>query len=155
MKRIINQIRDIKLIENELGENFIGVIAHQLENGDVFQKVTPFIYKDKNVYIFYRDDSESYERIQFDTNASFTVNRNEKVKKGGSKEFVSVYDVVTVCIKGIIKKVDEQKIIEEVRKTYLNKYSKDGALGEEELAELNKLIIIDTEEIQSFEEQGG
>ncbi len=155
MKRIIAQIRDIKLIENELSDNFIGVIAHSLENGDIFQKVTPFVYKDKNVYLFYRDDSESFEKIQFDTNASFTVNRNEKVKKGSSKDFVSVYDVVTVCIKGIIKKVDEQKIIDEVRKTYLNKYSKDGTVGEEELAELNKLVIIDTEEIQSFEEQGG
>ena len=155
MKRIITQIRDIKLIENELSENFIGIIAHSLQNGDVFQKVTPFIYKDKNVYIFYRDDSESYERIQLDTTASFTVNRNEKVKKGTSKEFVSVYDVITVCIKGIVKKVDEQKTVEEVRKTYLSKYSKDGKIGEEELAELNKLIIIDTQEIQSFEEQGG
>lgn len=154
MKRIIAQIRDIKLIENELSENYIGVIAHQLENGDVFQKVTPFIYKDKNVYIFYKDDSESYERIQFDTNASFTVNRNEKVKKGTSKEINFIYDVVTVCIKGIIKKIDEQKIIEEVRKTYLNKYSKVNTIGEEELSELNKLVIIDTEEIQSFEEQG-
>ncbi len=155
MKRIITQIRDIKLIENELGENYIGVIAHSLENGDVFQKVTPFIYKDKNVYIFYRDDSESYERIQFDTNASFTVTKNEKIKKSSSKDFVPGYDVITVCIKGVIKKVDEQKIIEEVRKTYLNKYSNGSTIGEEEVAELNKLVIIDTEEIQSFEEQGG
>ena len=60
MKRIIAQIRDIKLIENELSDNFIGVIAHSLENGDIFQKVTPFVYKDKNVYLFYRDDSRVF-----------------------------------------------------------------------------------------------
>ena len=63
--------------------------------------------------------------------------------------------MTTVCIKGLIKKVEEQKVLDEIRKTYLNKYSKDSTVGEEEIAELNKLIIIDTEEIQSFEEQGG
>ncbi len=155
MKRILSQIRDIEIIENRLNNNYMGVVAHSLTNGEIFQKVTPFIYLDKNVYIFYKDDSESFEKIQFDTNASFTVVKNEKIKKGTSKDFVSVYDVITVCIKGAIKKVDEQKIIDEVRKNYLNKYSNDKTIGEEEIAELNKLVIIDTEEIQSFEEQGG
>lgn len=152
---MLTQIRDIELIENELNSIYIGVVAHSLVNGDVFQKATPFIYLDKNVYIFYKDDSESFERIQFDSSASFTVTKNEKIKKNASKDFIPEYHVTTVCIKGLIKKVEEQKVLDEIRKTYLNKYSKDSTVGEEEIAELNKLIIIDTEEIQSFEEQGG
>ena len=155
MKRTLTQIRDIELIESELNAIYIGVVAHSLNNGDVFQKATTFIYLDKNVYLFYKDDSESYEKIQFDSSASFTVTKNEKNKKISSKTFTPEYHVTTVSIKGLIKKVEEQKLVDEVRKIYLKKYSKDSEIGEKELAELNKLIIIDTEEIQAFEEQGG
>ena len=77
--------------------------------------------------MFYKDDSESFEKIQFETNASFTAIKNEKIKKGTSKDFVPEYDVIAVSIRGIIKKVDEQKIIDEVRKNYLNKYSNQNS----------------------------
>ncbi len=155
MKKVLTQIRDIELIEKELNANYVGIVAHSVNDGEAFQKVSTFIYLDKNIYFFYKDDSESYDKIQFETNACFTAVKNEKVKRNSYKDFVPEYHVTAVSIKGIIRKVDEQKIIDEVRKNYLKKYSQNSSLGEEELAELYKLVIIDTEEIQAFEELGG
>ena len=67
------QIRDLELIEKELSENFVGVLAVTLKNEKVVQTATTFVYMDKNIYIFFNNESEIYEDINLDINGSFII----------------------------------------------------------------------------------
>ena len=53
MKRIITQIKNIERIEKELNNNYAGVIALQLGEERFVQIPTPYLYKDKNVFLFF------------------------------------------------------------------------------------------------------
>lgn len=152
-KRTI-QIRDLKAIEHGLDNNFAGVLSFYGGEENVAHIPLTFIYLDKNIYLFFNADDEVYESIPYDNTAIFTTVKSEKGKKVNNQEFDAVYRFFSVTIKGIIKKVDEPKIIEDIRKRYLKKYSTkvDDPNNNEYL---NKLVIIDTEEIQAIEEIGG
>ncbi|MEO8398807.1 MAG: hypothetical protein ABI550_03220 [Ignavibacteriaceae bacterium] len=154
MEKRLSQIRDIELIEKELNSANVGIAALCIKDENIIQKATTYIYLDKNIYFFFNIDSELYEKIQFDTSASFTILKNEKAKKN-SENFKSIYHVISISILGLVKKVDEQKLLEELRKSYLKKYSRNSSMTKENSALLGKSIIIDTEEIQAFEEIGG
>ncbi len=152
MKKIIKQIRDIEIIEKELNASSSGIVALILNNDKLTQFVTPYLYLNKNIYIFFDDENELFQNLHFDSNVSFTIVKNEKVKK--SKNFTPTYGFLTINILGKMKIVDDQKIIEEVKQHYLLKYKKnlDGVF---DLSILKKIVIIDTEEIHAVEEIGG
>ena len=152
MKRIINQIRDIEIIEKELEASLSGVLALVLKNDKLAQLATPFLYLNKNIYIFFGDDNELFENIHFESNVSFTIIKNEKVKK--TKSFSPTYGFLTINILGKIKIVDDQKVMEDLRQNYLLKYKKNKE-GEFDLSILSKIVVIDSEEIHAVEEIGG
>ena len=154
MHKIVNQIRDLELIEKELSSNPVGVLALLLDSEKVVQIATTFIYQDKNIFIFLDDDDELYDKIQFDTNVTFTILKYGKLKKTKDMEFEPTYDLFSISLAGIIKKIDEIKLFEELQKKYVAKYKKNTD-GEIDLSILNRVVIIDSEEIQAFEETGG
>jgi hypothetical protein len=47
MRKIVSQIRDIVLIENELVNNASGVLALNLKDDKITQLATTFFYQDK------------------------------------------------------------------------------------------------------------
>jgi hypothetical protein len=154
MHKNITQIRDLDLIESELKINLAGVLALNHGNDRITQIATPFLYQDKNIYIFFNNDDEFFESIKFNDYASFTIIKVERAKKTKEMDFDPTYNFFSICVKGPIKNIDDNKFIEDLRQNYLKKYKKNVE-GEIDFAPLSKIIIIDSEEIQAFEETGG
>lgn len=154
MHKVVNQIRDLELIEKELSSNPVGVLALLVDNEKVTQIATTYIYLDKNIFIFMDNEEELFDKIQSDTNVTFTVIKYGKLKKLKDMDFDPTYNLVSVSVAGLIKKIDDQKLFEELQQNYISKYKK-SVEGEIDLTGLNKIVIIDSEEIQAFEETGG
>ncbi len=165
MNRVIKQIRDLEVIEKELVGNKGGVIALRVEDDKLVQIPTPFLYKDKNIFIFFNGEDELYENIQFNTNVTFTIIREEKVRKSKKAAFNPSYSFFATTVSGVIKKIEDAKIIEELKLSYAAKYStkparpesgQGGESGSElDFTAISTAVMIDTEEIKAIEETGG
>ena len=140
------QIRDLEFIEKELTENFVGVLAVTLKNEKLVQTAKTFLYLDKNIYIFFENESEIYDDINLDINGSFIILKNEKLN---AQDMINKYRLMSISISGSVKKVEELKLLDEIKKNYAVKYPEDN----ESLLSLNKALIIDTDEILAFDEQ--
>ena len=81
MQRVTNEIRDLEPIESELKHTSVGVLALYIDDEKTIQYPTTFLYRDKNIYIFFKNSDELYESIKYNSSASFTVIREEKSKK--------------------------------------------------------------------------
>ena len=110
MKRTIKQIRNIEKIENELLDNKTGVITLHLAEDKFEQLATPFLYKDKNIFLFFAQDDELYENIQFGSYVSFTILRNVRVRRTKRADFFPCYRFFSTKISGSIRKVEEKKL---------------------------------------------
>ena len=155
MKRIITQIKNIERIEKELKNNYAGVIALQLDEERFMQIPTPYLYKDKNIYLFFTHNDEIYDEIQFDSNVAFTIVRDIKVNKNRKNDPTASYHFCATKISGIIRKVDDMKFIEELKKSYAIKYSAKTDKRNLDSNIIDRVVVIDTEEINSIEEIGG
>jgi len=153
MKKIVTQIRDIHHIEKELQTNPAGVLALNVKDDEIVQIATTFLYQDKNVYFFLDDKDDLLENLKYETVVSFIIVKNEKTKKNSKQDFTPVYNILSISVAGQLKKVDDEKLFDSLRKNYLKKYS--SKVDEKEKPRLNNVIFIDTEEIQAFEETGG
>jgi nitroimidazol reductase NimA-like FMN-containing flavoprotein (pyridoxamine 5'-phosphate oxidase superfamily) len=154
MHKNITQIRNLDLIESELKTNVAGVLALNHGSDKIAQIAAPFLYQDKNIYIFFSDEDEFFENIHFNDSAAFTI---IKIGTGGKTEgidFEPTYSFLSISIKGKIRKIDDNKLIDDLRQNYLKKYKKtiEGAI---DFSTLSRIAIIDSEEIQAFEEAGG
>jgi hypothetical protein len=158
MNKIVNQIKDVNLIEKELDESSSGVLAFMAEEDKLVQIATNYLYKDKNIFIFFSVDDELYETIKFDSYSNFTVIKNEvdKLKDHQKKkhEIKPKYYLFSITVKGIIRQVEEKKLIESCQISYTEKYSKLSSQESIDFSPIQKVVIIDSEEIQAFEELG-
>ncbi|MCX6151785.1 MAG: hypothetical protein NTX22_14775 [Ignavibacteriales bacterium] len=152
MNRKVNQIREIGIIEKELSVSKVGILAYKNEKENVNQVVTSFVYFDKNIFAFYEDNDENFDRSIFENNASFSIYKEEKISKENILDFEPTYKFLQVKCTGVIKKVEEQKIIDDVVKAFTKKYS---AKSDKNNTALSKLFCLDTEEIQAAEIIGG
>jgi|SRR5690554_1618539 len=153
MKKVITQIRDIDQIEKELKVNPAGVLAVNV-NDELVQLATTFLYQDKNIYFFFDNNDDFLENLKYDTEVSFVVIKNNNVKKTEELDFNPVYNILSISVAGLIKIVEDDKMLATLRQNYLRKYS-SKADEKDKMPKLNKIIFIDTEEIQAFEETGG
>jgi len=151
MHRKISYIRNIEIIEKELNDSPGGVLAFNVDAEKAMQYPTTFLYLDKNVYFFLDKDDEVYEKIHFNGHASFTILKDGRLKKHRIKE--DSYYLFSATVVGIIRIVDEQKTIDEIKSKYMAKYSLKKGF-ELKSSQLKELIMIDTEEIQAVEEEG-
>lgn len=154
MHKVIKQIRDLEIIEEELTTNPAGVLALMINDESVTQIATTFLYLDKNIYIFFEGEDEIFDKIQFENGVTFTVLKYGKLKKRKDIEFEPTYDLFSISVSGTIKKIDEQKLLEELQQNYIKKYKKNID-DEIDLSSLARAVIVDSEEIQAFEETGG
>lgn len=157
MKKVVTQIRDLEQIENELNNSLTGVLALIIEGDKIIQIATTFLYQDKNIYFFFNENDEIFESVKFESNVSFTILKNDEIK-GGKKalknDFTPTYYMFSISISGEIKVVDDDKSIANLKKNYLKKYSSKSDEKEKNL-KLTKVVFIDSEEIQAYEEFGG
>jgi nitroimidazol reductase NimA-like FMN-containing flavoprotein (pyridoxamine 5'-phosphate oxidase superfamily) len=155
MRKQISQIRDLQLIEKELDANPAGVLAIYLENDKVVQLTTTFLYMDKNIYFFFNEKDELFNSIKLENDVSFTILRNEKARKG-KDGFLPNYQVLSISVSGSLKVVDDKKLIDDLCRRYVKKYSAEGdEESENKFIRHNWILFIDTNEIQAFEESGG
>ncbi len=155
MQRIINQIRDLEIIESELKSTTVGVFALNIDEEKTIQYPTTFLYRDKNIYIFFKTDDELYQSIKYNSNASFTIVRQEKTKRGKKTDFSPSYQMFSITLNGLVRKVDEEKTMSVLREEYLAKYSKKTDSIKQNIPSLSAAIIMDSDEIHAQEEVGG
>lgn len=154
MKRKVNQVRDLAIIEKELETAEVGALAFSDVKEKVVQFVTPFIYVDKNIYVYLDGTDEIYEKMVFENSVSFTIFKNNSRTEDPDLEFPPSYRFLQITVNGTVKKIEETKTIEEIHKIYLQKYPVKANNEENSLYSGEKLIIVDTEEIQASENYG-
>ncbi len=154
MKKLITQVRSLEIIENELNENSTGVLAHVVENEKVRQIATTYIYLDKNIYMFFNDEDELFQDIHSGSNVVFTILKYVETDKKNELEFKPTYSFLHISVSGLIKKIEDSKLMVELQRNYLKKYKKK-VTDETDLYHLKNAVMIDSEEIQAFNETGG
>lgn len=155
MQRIINQVRDLELIEKELSEAAVGMLALAIDDKKTIQFPTTFLYRDKNIYIFFNSADEFYQAIEYNSSASFSIIKEEKIKKSKSTDFVPSYRFFSITLKGLVRQVGEDKMLSTLRQEYLLKYSKKVDESSKKIPWLAAAIIMDSAEIHAQEEIGG
>ncbi len=155
MQKQITQIRDLEIIEKELNSNDAGILAVLTDEDQVIQHPTNYLYMDKNIYVFFNDEEELFNSIKFDHLASFAVIRPGENRKSSKSKNPPIYHFVSITISGMLRKVDDTKLIDDLKKNYIKKYSGKLALEEIEFSGTERIVIIDTEEIQAVEVIGG
>lgn len=154
MNRIIKQVRDLEVIEKELHKSDAGVLAVHCEDEGLLQIPTTFLYKDKNLYLFFEED-EMFDTIIFNTNVSFTILKEEKFRKSKKASYNPTYKYLSISISGVIKRIEESKIVDDLKRSYAGKYSGKKNGSELDFTVINKVTMIDSEEIKAIEETGG
>lgn len=155
MQKQITQIRDLEIIEKELNSNDAGILAVLTDEDQVIQLPTNYLYMDKNIYVFFNDEEELFNSIKFDHLASFAVIRPGENRKSSKSKNPPIYHFVAITISGMLRKVDDTKLIDDLKKNYIKKYSDKLAQEEIEFSGTERIVIIDTEEIQAVEVIGG
>jgi len=155
MQKQIKQIRDLEVIEKELNSHTAGILAVLTDEDKLIQHPTNYLYVDKNIYLFFNDEDELFNSIKFDHIASFAIIRSGEFKKDSKSNNPSIYQFFAITISGMLRKVEDSKLTEEIKKYYIKKYSEQTARGEIEFSGTERIVIIDTEEIQAVEEVGG
>ncbi len=150
MHRKISYIRDLEIIEKELNDSSGGILAFNVDGEKAMQYTTTFLYLDKNIYFFLDKDDEVFEKINFNGFASFTILKDERLKKNRGKE--DSYYLFSATVLGPIKVVDEKKTIDDIKHKFLSKYSLKK--NSETKSAQRELVMIDSEEIQAAEEEG-
>lgn len=154
MKKVISNIRDLKLIEKELTKEISGVLAIQLDDEKIYQTATNYIYLDKNIYVFLMVDEDFYQQIRFEHLGSFTIHRSDNKFKGQNLFADATYKLFSININGILREVEDKKLIDQLIELYHKKYSQNTDLKEYKKEKKLKAIIIDTEEMLAFTEEG-
>jgi len=155
MKREITQIRDLELMESELVSAKVGVLAMHGQDDKILQLPMTFYYKDKNIFLFFEEDNDLFETLQFNTNVIFTIYKERKVRTSKKSEYKATYKFLIISIYGVIKKIEDSKSTEELKNFYAEKYSGKKSLQGLDYSLINKAVLIDTEEIKAVEESGG
>ncbi len=154
MNKTVNQITDVSQIEKELDQTASGVLAFFSKDELVVQDAVNFVYKDKNIFIFFDNDDENYEKIKLDTFVSFTIVKSNSLEKNKKIQESSGYYLFSVTINGTIKTVDDNKLISLIQKNYFQKYDQNSDQQPVESKPIVRILYIDSEEIQAFEETG-
>lgn len=148
MKKKVTQIREMDIIEKEFNNAKVGVLAYRRDNDKINQNLIRFVYIDKNIYIVFDENDENYDKIVFEDHVSFMISKDESLEVNNSLGESASLKYFFLKTLGVIKKVEDSKVVEEVLKVYYKKYSPSS---EDIIIEGEKLAIIDTEEIQAVE----
>lgn len=154
MKKVISNLRDLKLIEKELAKETAGVLAIQLDDDKIYQSATNFVYLDKNIFVFLQVDDDLYQQIKFDRLGSFTIHRFENRFKDHNLFAESTYKLFSITISGTVREVEDKKLIDQLVDIYHKKYSSGSDLKKYRYEKTLKPVMIDTEEMQAVTEEG-
>jgi hypothetical protein len=153
MNRKIKTIRDLSLVERELGSAQAGVISVSLQKESFAQFATNFVYQSKNIFI-YVDNEELLRTIKFDALAKFTILKDKNVTKELIEKQDPLYRLFSIVVTGLIREAEEKKTINEIAQSFIEKYSGKLILSNKDNQTRGKLLVIDSEELLAFDEIG-
>ena len=148
MNRKINTIRDLVLVEKELGSANAGVISVSLLKEGFAQFATNFVYQNKNIF-FYLENEELLRSIRLDSLAKFIILKDKNV----SAEFTNKKDALYRLF-SIVREAEEQKTIKNVAQSFIEKYSGKLLYSDKDNQPGGKLFLIDSEELLAYDEIG-
>ncbi len=144
MSKKVIPIKEMTAIEAVLNDAPVGIIAFRSDD-NIIQMTRTFLYLDKNIYIFFDQGEDEFKKIKFERKSSFSILKNLE-----SDTANGLYSILSITISGKTRLV-EQKVFDEIGKSYLKKYR----LKKSDLSAFGGAVMIDTEEIQAYEESGG
>lgn len=148
----VKTIRNLEVIEKELNSISAGVFLLS-KNDDFSQFASSFVYYNTNIYFFIQD-TDTIKNIDLDSKARFiAIKEKGLVGKSPDKES-NIYTVTSISVNGVLKQVEEKKIKNNIKQSFIQKYS--GRLIESGLKSksFKKLFYIDSEELLATEESG-
>jgi hypothetical protein len=148
----VKTIRNLEVIEKELNSISSGAMVLPLEE-DFEQIATNFVYSNKNVYVFIQN-KELYKNLKLDSIAKFTVIKNTRLGKKNKNDKECIYSLFYISVSGIIKNVREKKLINNIKQSFIQKYSGKLIESDSRLKSFSRLVCIDTEELTATEETG-
>jgi hypothetical protein len=148
----VKTIRNLEVIEKELNSISSGAMALPLEE-DFEQIATNFVYSNKNIYVFIQN-KELYRNLKLDSIAKFTAIKDTSRGKKNKNDKECIYSLFYISVSGIIKTVREKKLINNIKQSFIQKYSGKLIESESRSKSFSRLVCIDTEELTATEETG-
>ena len=146
-------IRDLNLVEKELSSAQAGVVSVSLKKEYFTQFATNFIYQNKNVF-FYVDNEELLRTIKLDALSKFTILKDKNFSKELVEKKDPLYRLFSIVVTGVIREAEEQKTINSIAQSFIEKYSGKLIREEKENPSPGKLLFVDSEELLAFDEIG-
>ena len=153
MNRKINTIRDLVLVEKELGSANAGVISVSLLKEGFAQFATNFVYQNKNIF-FYLENEELLRSIRLDALAKFTILKDKNVSSEFTSKKDTLYRLFSIVVTGSVREAEEQKTIKNVAQSFIEKYSGKLLYSDKDNQPGGKLFLIDSEELLAYDEIG-
>ncbi len=148
----VKTIRNLEVIERELNSISSGVMVLSLEE-DFEQIATNFVYHDKNIYVFIQN-KELYKNLKLELIAKFTAIKETTRGKKNKNDKENIYNLFYISVSGIVKNVREKKLINNIKQSFIQKYSGSFIESDSRSKSFSRLICIDTEELTATEETG-
>jgi len=148
----VKTIRNLEVIEKELNSISSGVMVLSLEE-DFEQIATNFVYHDKNIYVFIQN-KELYKNLKLELIAKFTAIKETTRGKKNKNDKENIYNLFYISVSGIVKNVREKKLINNIKQSFIQKYSGSFIESDSRSKSFSRLICIDTEELTATEETG-
>jgi len=153
MNKKLKVIRDLPLVEKELSTAQAGVVSILLKKENFTQFATNFVYQNKNIF-FYIDNEELLRTIKLDALAKFTILKDKNVTKELMEKTDPLYRLFSIVVTGIFREAEEQKTINAIAQSFIEKYSGKLIHDQKENSSVGKLFLIDSEELLAFDEIG-
>lgn len=153
MNRKIITIRDLALVEKELGSTTAGVVSVTLKKENFAQFATNFVFQNKNVF-FYVENEELLRTIKLDAMAKFTILKDKNVTKELVDKTDTLYRLFSIVVTGSIREAEEQKTIKNIAQSFIEKYSGKLLFSDKDNQPKGKLLLVDSEELLAFDEVG-
>ncbi len=148
----VKTIRNLEVIEKELESISSGVMVLTLEE-EFEQIATNFVYNDKNIYVFIQN-KELYKSLKLESIAKFTAIKETTHGKKDKSDKETIYNLFYISVSGILKNVREKKLINNIKQSFIQKYSGRLIESDNRSKSFSRLICIDTEELTATEETG-
>jgi hypothetical protein len=99
-------------------------------------------------------NKELYKDLKLDSIAKFTAIKDTRLGEKNKIDKENIYSLFYISVSGIIKNVREKKLINNIKQSFIQKYSGKLIESESRSKSFSRLVYIDTEELTATEETG-
>lgn len=151
MKKRIIPINDPAIIEKKLRSEKVGFLAFRDNEGRQRQFLSPYLYRDKNIFIPAFPGDEALVKVALNDFANFSISAKVKLEEKPDNNF----SLLQINCYGVIKKLEDAKSIERIDHLFRKKYLKRKKNDSDEECATFDFLYLDTEELQASAVIGG